>query len=131
MLDFVQMAGLLLAPSDGCYGAPVGQIEYEGRVYQSPEAFMMAFLIEDRETRDRFYREQLQGVGSLEAVFTRSDEEQFIRTATTACIEAYHYIFEKDPDLLGILSETDGMPIYYHGGFRPYVLNMSNEDGYG
>lgn len=132
-MNFSQMTALMLAPARACYAGVTGQIDWKKRVYQSPEAYMMNFMLHDPVSRDRFYRHQSESVHhhTMDLQFLRMDERQCLETARNACIEAYGMVFDQNKDVLGLLLETANTPIWYHGGFRPYLLDISGQNGYG
>lgn len=131
-MDWTQAIGLMLAPSGACYAPSVGQLDEGRRVFQSPETYRMYHLLAHSAEKDRFYRVQRGDISNEgEAEFIRLDEAQFLRTARQACIEAYYHVLTEDEDLRKILLDTGTLPITYQGGFRPYVLDASQQNGYG
>lgn len=131
-MDWTQAIGLMLAPSGACYAPSVGQLDQGRRVFQSPETYRMYHLLAHSDEKDRFYRIQRGDLSNEgEAEFIRLDEAQFLRTARQACIEAYYHVLTADEDLQKILLDTGTLPITYQGGFRPYVLDASRQNGYG
>lgn len=132
-MDYTDMARMLLASSRDCYALPVGRIDSRKRAYQSPETYMMSLLLrEDSSARDRFYRYQSESSSTdCEMEFFRLDESQFFWTAWEACTEAYAHVLRTHEDVRTLLIDSQHLPIYYYGGFRSMVLDVSVTNGFG
>ena len=114
-------------------GSEAGVFESRKKVFSTPGLFMMYSMLEKSPVQ----RDRLMAAGPMltseerEQMFYRMDEAQALYTARDAIQKAYDALFKQRPDLLKALKETGSQTIMYRGGFRPFFLDLSDENGYG